>query len=620
MKTRFVLMITVCAIAVVGALVWIGVSPRRAVAGIQSYNFNIDGVPAGWKHTGGVSIDTGKNHGEGSGGSLKLAPGAVAVLNVAKVDSVGKIEFWVFDDGTKPEDPKAYRDGPTWGIQAAAGAVEVVGPIYASYLSGDTTYAVGMSPDGGGLYRDVIYLGINRNPGWHKWTFLFDNIKGLTLFYDDKDINTDRQLVNQDNIKTSGFVSVRIAGDTGAGNAQTLWVDDVTVDVTGELKTKANMESKVMPTIPLPAGGYYAGWKNGPSKDPKWFPIGVWLQDPKRAAEFKAIGFNFYIGLWEGPTEEQLAALKHAGMPVMCDQNAVGLQHINDPNIIAWMQNDEPDNAQPDGKGGYGPPVLAEEIVARYNKLKAADPTRPVFLNLGQGVAWDNWYGRGTRTNKPEDYPGYVKGADILSFDIYPVVTPDGEVSGKLWKVPYGVDRLVTWTEGKKPVWNAIECTRISNPNAKPTPAQVKTEIWMSIIHGSRGLVYFVHQFQEAGGFIEAALLADKEMSEAVGNINKQITELAPVLNTPNIGDGATIASSNKDVPVDVMVKKHGGNTYLFAVAMRNGETTAEFVVKGLKGKMSADVVGENRQVAVTNGKFTDDFKDFGVHIYKVGK
>src|SRR5262249_12595813 len=45
---------------------------------------------------------------------------------------------------------------------------------------------------------------------------------------------------------------------------------------------------------------------NGFPKDPSFFPIGVWLQSPTRAMSYKAIGINTYVGLWDGPTENQL--------------------------------------------------------------------------------------------------------------------------------------------------------------------------------------------------------------------------------------------------------------------------------------------------------------------------
>ena len=198
------------------------------------------------------------------------------------------------------------------------------------------------------------------------------------------------------------------------------------------------------------------------ARRPEVFSIAVWLQDPVRAPKYKEIGINVYVGLWQGPTEKQLADLKKHGMFVVCEQNAVGLKHKDDPTILGWMHGDEPDNAQELGKGkGYGPPILPARIIEDYQKIKKADPTRPVILNLGQGVAWDNYFGRGVRTNHPEDYREYIKGCDIPSFDIYPAVHERREVAGKLWFVADGVSRLRKWSDDRKPVWNALECTHI---------------------------------------------------------------------------------------------------------------------------------------------------------------
>ena len=278
----------------------------------------------------------------------------------------------------------------------------------------------------------------------------------------------------------------------------------------------------------------YAKWPHGPPAEPAFFPLAVWLQDPANAERYRQAGFNTYVGLWKGPTEAQLAGLKKAGLKVICEQNAVALGHLDDPTIIGWMHGDEPDNAQSLGKGrGYGPPVPPEKIRQDYEQLRAADSSRPVMLNLGQGVAWDGWYGRGVRSGHPEDYPEYLEGCDIASFDIYPVVHDRPEVAGKLWFVAEGVKRLVQWRGGRRVVWNCLECTRISNPERKPTPRQVRCEAWMSLIHGSHGLIYFVHQFKPR--FREAALLDDPEMTEAVTALNRQITQLAPVLNSPTI-------------------------------------------------------------------------------------
>jgi hypothetical protein len=36
----------------------------------------------------------------------------------------------------------------------------------------------------------------------------------------------------------------------------------------------------------------YAQWTNGPSSDPSYFPIAVWLQNPNSAERYKAAGIN----------------------------------------------------------------------------------------------------------------------------------------------------------------------------------------------------------------------------------------------------------------------------------------------------------------------------------------
>ncbi len=366
----------------------------------------------------------------------------------------------------------------------------------------------------------------------------------------------------------------------------------------------------------------FAKWKMGPAKSADFFPIAVWLQDPRNAERYKEVGINLYVGLWQGPTDAQLQALAKAGMPVICSQNAVGLAHKGDPIIVGWMHGDEPDNAQDvtdpkTGKKGYGPCLPPARIVADYEKIKTADPTRPVMLNLGQGVANDEWVGRGSGA-KLSDYLTYVQGGDVISFDIYPVASYSKKPSENyLWLVPKGVDRLVKWTEGKRIVWNCIECTHVDNPDKKATPAQVKTEVWMSLVHGSTGLIYFVHEFKPK--FIEAGLFADAEMAKAVGEVNKQIHDLAGVLNSPSLPPGDAVAeSSPADAPVDVMAKKHDGAIYLFAVAMRNAEAKCKFRIKGATPGAKVEVLGESRTIPLKSGAFEDAFAPYAVHLYRI--
>jgi hypothetical protein len=304
-------------------------------------------------------------------------------------------------------------------------------------------------------------------------------------------------------------------------------------------------------------------------------------------------------------------------MHVICWQNTAGLAHKDDPTIIAWMHGDEPDNAQRiRGEKGYGPPILPSKIIDDYKKRKEVDPTRPVLLNMGQGVAWDQYIGRGVRRNHPEDYAEYVQGCDIASFDIYPACHEHPDVAGKLWFVADGVTRLKNWAGKDRRVWNCIECTHISNPAAKATPQQVKAEVWMSLIRGSQGIIYFVHEFKPQSN--SAALLADPDMLAAVTAINKQIHELATVLNSPTIADAASVVFSPAETPVEFLVKRHGTDLYIFAVAMRPAMATATFKLADPAVQLKAEVLGESRSVVIKDGQFRDTLQPWDVHLYRI--
>jgi len=356
---------------------------------------------------------------------------------------------------------------------------------------------------------------------------------------------------------------------------------------------------------------HYRRWPNGPRPDAEFFPISVWLQNPARALEYKTMGVNQFVGLWKGPTGEQLQALAAAGMRVLAAYREGILDSPDAALIRGWTMMDEPDNAQPKAGGGYGPCVFPEAIAEQYRKLKTVDASRPVFLNLGQGVINDAYKGRGSECARRLDhYPAYIRAADIVSYDVYPV---NGNYP--LWWVGAGIDRLRKWAQYEKPIWNWIETTAIRG-GTKPSPDQIKAQVWMSIIHGSMGVGYFCHQFKPA--LDESAALHDAETRRALTAINKQVAALASVLNSPPVGNGVAVSSSNPDVPIETMLKRYGGSTYLFAMGARpGGETTATFTIRDC-GDRTLTVLGEEHTIQVAAGVFRDRFTGYEVHLYKI--
>ena len=171
-------------------------------------------------------------------------------------------------------------------------------------------------------------------------------------------------------------------------------------------------------------------------------------------------GINTYVGLWKGPTEEQLDELE-------------GGRHVR--HLRAERRRPEaprrPDDRRLDARRRAGQrPVArpAARATARRSRRPRSSrttsrsarptPTAARAAQPGQGVAWDGWYGRGVRTNHPEDYPRVPQGLrHRLVRHLSGRPREAARSPGKLWYVPHGVERLREWTEDARTVWNCIE-------------------------------------------------------------------------------------------------------------------------------------------------------------------
>ena len=217
--------------ALVSAVLVIAASAR---AEEKKVTFDNKEAIAGWTVSGDVAVDAAKTRPDGAGGSLKIGPGGKAVWKLGDADLSGKVEFWVYEDGKAPADPKAHGYGSLWGVMTADGHALVSGAIYAPYLGGDTTYAVGeFNPAKAGDLPSLKcqYLGLDRAVGWHKWTFNMDADTGLTILVDDKDVNgtTPKSRFNWNKTDLPGIAAIIFMGDATKDAAQTLWVNGLTV-------------------------------------------------------------------------------------------------------------------------------------------------------------------------------------------------------------------------------------------------------------------------------------------------------------------------------------------------------------------------------------------------------
>ncbi|HUB09512.1 MAG TPA: hypothetical protein VMB50_21085 [Myxococcales bacterium] len=378
-----------------------------------------------------------------------------------------------------------------------------------------------------------------------------------------------------------------------------------------------------VPSIPsLAWTSPYAGFSRGLPSDPSFFPIAVWLQGDWHATEMAGLGINVYVGNNAGTDpitpDGGIPNLQAAGIYAILGQDSVGETEVDDPTVVGWwMSPDEPDNAQPNGSGGYGPPVDPSVLVSQYQSYQEFDSTRPIYLGLGQGVAYAAYEGRGS--NPPAE-SGYVPASDIISFDIYPYNNCAGDANdavtcAEFWLNAYGVDQLHSWSNRGQAAWTDIETTVINAGTTDgPTPQQTTSEVWLSLIHGANGIEYFVDSWNPS--FREDAIFESADMVSAVTALDQQIESLAPELNSAEIPGVVSVATSGPEI--DMSVKANGTSLYVFAAVARAGTATGSFTIAGMTGNGTATVIGEGRTLPVTAGAFSDAFAANAVHLYQI--
>lgn len=67
-----------------------------------------------------------------------------------------------------------------------------------------------------------------------------------------------------------------------------------------------------------------------------------------------------------------------------------------------------------------------------------------------------------------------------------------------------------------------------------------------------------------------------------------------------------------------VLVTRKERATYIFSAAMYSEPTKATLRVEGAAGARTAEVLGEDRAIRISDGVFTDEFAGDAVHIYRI--
>jgi len=382
--------------------------------------------------------------------------------------------------------------------------------------------------------------------------------------------------------------------------------------------------------IPWEGGSAY--WKNFRATDaagwddPSFFPIVVWYNGISSNAEAtydKSVGINTYIG--------------------MADTTPYSLFKDNG---VFWI-GDKLNNTFTDASTNWVGNMLDDEVDGRFTpaagrahlqqiKNSYAGNGRFNYANFSQTVI--STYGN------QSDAEAYVNNfTDAVSVDMYWYTIPFCN-----WTPYQGDSYLISVNkancrtsssygkttamlrerdaiDGKlQPIWNFVEDLNggpgADAPAVTITPAQLKGAVMSSIINEARGIVYFnqslsgscqggsiLRQSQVTPNFCGAAQIA------AAKDVDALVHQLAPVINTQSY-------KYSFGAGLDTMLKTYNGSAYVFS--MVDGASTPgsrTFTLPGGITGSQVEVVGENRTIQISGGKFTDGFaSESSYHVYRI--
>lgn len=373
---------------------------------------------------------------------------------------------------------------------------------------------------------------------------------------------------------------------------------------------------------PLDGGGL-AYFKKFPDPFPQtgFFPLGCWYQGVRTQSDInqdRAVGLNTYVVLDSGsvPSLIRAAGSYSLGGPITGEGT----------EAVGYNVDDEVDMS---AAGWWGAPTTAQ-FTNLTNDMRVLPPDgRAREANFGKGIMF---------SSNDADSARMVNMVDVVSDDEYWFTDTDlfgknqgGELFGLGRDMTtaevrrasnYGatVRRMRKLANYAKPVWGFVELGGPFTYNTAAqyiTPAQVRAATWSSIINGALGIIYFCHTFgtvdQTTALQRQTGVARYKPIIAMLTTLNAQIMSFADVLNQPTAA-GLVTADPSK---VDVLAKWNNGAPVIFAGAKENQSAVVQFKVAG--NWSTATVDGENRQIGIVAGMFTDTFADGNaVHIYRI--
>jgi hypothetical protein len=235
------------------------------------------------------------------------------------------------------------------------------------------------------------------------------------------------------------------------------------------------------------------------------------------------------------------------------------------PALLCWYVFDEPSGER------------FAEANRRLALAHELDPSHPALINyLGDKLT------------------GHL--GDLYSTDIYPIPnsTPSAAIQGV-------AGMAAAAAKERKPVWMWLQGTGYAySMDREPTPRELSCMVYGSLIAGARGLYYFAQIPRSPGCWAEMRALCAElpRLVPALGSL-----EAAPALRC--------------DSP-RLMAQSYRQGNEIWVLAVNTGREACVPTLGLALRAATAEVVFEGREVALTDGGWSDRFGPYERHVYRL--
>jgi hypothetical protein len=272
--------------------------------------------------------------------------------------------------------------------------------------------------------------------------------------------------------------------------------------------------------------------------------------------------------------------------------------YINQDGFLGYYTSDEPDLYD-----GRTTKTEGWDIYAGLREYDNGHPTFAVMYNSSAGNIWRNL-------------------VDIIGADPYPIgrgVLPTDYLYGDttspfMGQIKQYISELEEQVHESRPVIAVLQLFKQTSQSNFPTLNEMRQMAWRAIVEGADGILWW--GFVSSSG-MEAMwyTLDDYEAYANYKQVSDEIMDLEPILLADDAPD--LVACDNPDI--DYRVKEYDDKIYIIASNSKDdSEDDVSFTIDPQETVSSAAVLYEERSIEISASTFSDDFSNYGIHLYEI--